>query len=356
MSHEEKKAQLLSWLQTALELELATIPPYLMALLSIRLPGNRQAAELIRSVMIEEMLHLALVGNVMSAIGGSSRLGAKNVPSYPLTLEFEGKAFRDRRFPVNLAPFSEETVRTFMMIEAPQELVRQRAVALDLVIPGLTIGEFYLNILELIAELDGRVPGGIFTGEPARQLEQDFYWAGGGMIVPVHDMASAHQALGLVISQGEGAWGSAAASVGIRSGKALKLGHYFRFSEIYHKRLYDPADDPSGPPSGPPITVDYSAVHPMKTNPVAADYPEGSELARLNVAFNTRYSLMLRQVEEALNGSPRSLYSAIMNGMHSLPPLARSMLAIPIKGDPRGLNGCPTFEWSDAGTSDGTAA
>ena len=51
------RATLLQWLQMALEIELATIPPYLVALLSIKLPKNREPAELIRGVMVEEMLH-----------------------------------------------------------------------------------------------------------------------------------------------------------------------------------------------------------------------------------------------------------------------------------------------------------
>ena len=69
MAAENDKQTLLAWLQTALELELATIPPYLVALLSIQLPGNRASAEIIRSVMMEEMLHLVLVANVLNAVG-----------------------------------------------------------------------------------------------------------------------------------------------------------------------------------------------------------------------------------------------------------------------------------------------
>ena len=74
----DNKAKLLGWLQKAIELELATIPPYLVALLSIELQGNREPAELIRSVMIEEMLHLVLVSNVLNAVGGHLSI-AKNV-------------------------------------------------------------------------------------------------------------------------------------------------------------------------------------------------------------------------------------------------------------------------------------
>ena len=58
-------------LQEALEIEHATIPPYLCALYSIPEGSNREAASVIRSVVMEEMLHLTLVANVMNAVGGT---------------------------------------------------------------------------------------------------------------------------------------------------------------------------------------------------------------------------------------------------------------------------------------------
>src|SRR5258708_19761086 len=110
------RATLLTWLQKALELELATIPPYLVALLSIKLPANREAAELIRSVMVEEMLHLALVANVLNAVGGPPRLGPAVIPRFPLEMKFKGDAFLDRPFPFTLQPFHSPATSTFLII------------------------------------------------------------------------------------------------------------------------------------------------------------------------------------------------------------------------------------------------
>ena len=53
--------QLQAHLQTALELELTTIPAYLFTLYSIPDGSNLAASELIRQVVVEEMLHLCLV-------------------------------------------------------------------------------------------------------------------------------------------------------------------------------------------------------------------------------------------------------------------------------------------------------
>jgi hypothetical protein len=47
-------------LQWAIELEHATIPPYLCALYSLDPDRNPEAAQVIRTVFTEEMLHLAL--------------------------------------------------------------------------------------------------------------------------------------------------------------------------------------------------------------------------------------------------------------------------------------------------------
>jgi hypothetical protein len=55
-----------SALQNAVELEHATIPPYLYALCSIRQNTNAEIACLIKSVVAEEMLHMAIDCNILN--------------------------------------------------------------------------------------------------------------------------------------------------------------------------------------------------------------------------------------------------------------------------------------------------
>jgi hypothetical protein len=341
----DKKTQLLEWLQIALELELATIPPYLVALLSIKEHSNRAAAELIRSVVVEEMLHLALVANVTNAVGGAPRIDRSAVPQFPLQLKFEGRPFADRQFPVELARFSERAVETFMKIEMPHQIaVNRMARAAKIDVPALTIGDFYQNIVNLLTEL--HAAGGLFVDKPERQLGADYYWSGGGKIIHVKNLASAQEALSIVINQGEGTWPVSAADFAAAADEPFALGHYFRFREIYHKRYYNrKTDDPNGAPTGPPMTVDYEQVWPIRTNAKSSDYPTGSEVAKLNAAFNREYTLMLRQIGEAFNGQPNSLYTAIMNGMHQVSSIARRMMSLQIPGTTE--NACPTFEWGD---------
>jgi hypothetical protein len=71
------------WLQDAIEIEHATIPPYFTAWLSIMEGHNKEASDIIKSVMLEEMLHLTLAANILNAVGGHPNLiHPKFVPRY----------------------------------------------------------------------------------------------------------------------------------------------------------------------------------------------------------------------------------------------------------------------------------
>src|SRR3954467_5497791 len=61
-------------LQWAIELEHATLPPYLCALYSLDRDRNPDAAEVVGSVLIEEMLHLTLAANILNAVGGRPKI------------------------------------------------------------------------------------------------------------------------------------------------------------------------------------------------------------------------------------------------------------------------------------------
>ena len=74
-------------LQTALEIEHATIPPYLTALATIKENYNTEVQDIFRQILIQEMLHLALAANLLNAVGGKPVLFSENVlPLYPTRL------------------------------------------------------------------------------------------------------------------------------------------------------------------------------------------------------------------------------------------------------------------------------
>src|ERR1051325_9271608 len=69
-------------LGNAMKLELSTIPPYLTALYSIKDGYNAPIAANIRTIVIQEMLHLSLAGNILNAVSGKPDVPSI-VPRYP---------------------------------------------------------------------------------------------------------------------------------------------------------------------------------------------------------------------------------------------------------------------------------
>jgi len=345
--HEEEKARIQAKLQKALELEWSTIPPYLVAYYSLRPEANREVAGLIKSVFMEEMLHMVLAANLLTAIGGRPRLGEANLPSYPLRLEFEGKEFADRSFDIHLAAFSTQSIETFLAIELPQDLFRQSvAPMMDPVrIEGSTIGEFYDGIKTSLAALCREAGEDVvFSGIPENQLPDHFYWSAGGGVVQVKDLETAFKALDIIIDQGEGSAGTISAGQGDYFSDPTDIAHYFRFNEIKFGRHYAKTDLPGDLPTGPAFPIDYKAVYPIRSNCKPSDFAGDTTLALLNERFNRTYTLMLYELEVAFNGNPEVLFTAIRDGMGGLGDLAVAMMQMPLP-DGSGEHAAPSFQW-----------
>ena len=78
------KDHLLDMLQTALELEHATIPIYLNGFFSIKPWKNEEVKQMLHQIIVDEMFHFAQVANIINALGGRPCvLGKTFVPSFP---------------------------------------------------------------------------------------------------------------------------------------------------------------------------------------------------------------------------------------------------------------------------------
>jgi hypothetical protein len=332
-------------LQAAVELELSTIPPYLCALYSLRPESNDVARLIIRSVVVEEMLHMVLAANVLNAIGGEPRVtGSEHVPRYPHELP-DGVV-------LDLLPFCPTAVEGFLKVENPQyshevpgpdhSLLAGRRPEVHLAHaatmteePG-TIGAFYAEIIECLQEAAATMgERALFCGDPGRQVTRDYYYAGGGIPAAVTDLASARAALAEIVDQGEGDQAS-------MYDKDGDLGHYFRFEQLKYGRSYLPSDD-AGTPSGPEFDVDWTAVYPMIANPRGDDYAD-PELHAASDAVNRTWSRLLRQLEAAFNGFPEALLTAVP-AMFSLRDQALVLLANPLPCG-GGRHAGPAFEWA----------
>jgi hypothetical protein len=128
-------------LQTAMRLEFATIPPYLCAQWSINDdPSN--VAGMIQNIVIEEMLHFALAGNMLNAIGRTPNIADPAfIPNYPTHTLPGGIRLRHA---VDLKPLSHAQLEVFQEIEKPEF----RPVALALTQRPATIGAFYDTIAD----------------------------------------------------------------------------------------------------------------------------------------------------------------------------------------------------------------
>ena len=323
-------------LQWAIELEHSTLPPYLCALYSIEEGHNEEAAEVVHSVFMEEMLHLTLAANILNAIGGSPQIDTPSIlPTFPTYLPHS-----DRAFQVGLHKFSKEALETFLLIERP---AAHSSLPEDNKFE--TIGQFYEAIEVALTHLSEKLgESELFSGDPARQVTDAYYYGGGGRILSVYDLASALAALGEIVEQGEGlqheeVWDG---DRDMFHPEREEVAHYFRFQEIYLGRRFAPGDTPQGGPTGEPLEVDWDAVHNMRPNPRSADYPKGSEIRERMEAFNHAYSGVLHLLDETFNGSPR-LLGVATGAMYGLKAEAIALMKLP-SGDGDTTVG-PSFEY-----------
>ena len=205
-------------LQLALQVEFYTIPTYVYALYSIKEGANRQIASLIAGVVVDEMGHLAIVANILNAIGGKPRIFDRDfIPVYPSRLP--GGIEPD--LVLRLAPLSRDLVRdVFMEIETPT----RTAIDSDTDdIHNDTIGTFYKRVLVNLVrlEMESRKNNDtIFTGDPSRQVDY--------IASPVYNLENATKGIRTIVTQGEGT------SQLNPTTSRDELAHYYKFAEIVH--------------------------------------------------------------------------------------------------------------------------
>jgi bacterioferritin (cytochrome b1) len=324
-------------LQVALELEFATIPPYLYAMWSLgSSSANAAVAQIIRSVIGQEMRHLAMVANIINALGGTPVFDSPDhIPRYPH--ELPGAVEHD--LIVGLEPFSIDLVRDkFMVIEQPESPLQFHAEAALAADEPMTIGEFYRTILTTIDHLGD----GAFSGPPGNQVALDG-------VVTVTDKTTAEQAINTIIDQGEGTVGSPIESAGTNL-PGTDFAHYYRFAEIVHGAhlIPNPAAGPSASPDqqfifGPADIPVPTGVLAAPVNPTAAGYAEGSAARTACDDFNASYTSMLKLLQTVFTGQPDQLSAfpgGAVSAMFSLQTKAKAMMtATPPSG--------PSFEWRD---------
>lgn len=349
LNHINSLDELKFYLYSAMQLEHATLPPYMMALYSIKAGTNRDASHILRVVMVEEMLHLTLAANLMNALGGKVDLTQKGfVPTYPTYLP-DGET----DFKVSLQGFTPDALDGFLKIERPamadspdKRLIRRTRHARhslctthgdDEALQFYSIGEFYEEIerglirLEQAAQKEGKT---LFIGNKDWQISPEYYYSGGGEVHVITNLKQALRAIELIKGQGEGTGGS----IYDREGE---ISHYYRFQQLKLQQYYQAGDKPDCP-TGHTFTVDWSAVYPMQVDIRPDQLPEGSEVKAAAQKYDAAYAAFLGELTLAYNGEPQRLLGAV-GSMFRIKEAALQLIHNPIPGMP-GVNAAPTYD------------
>lgn len=356
--------------QAAIEVEHSTIPPYLTAMYTLKPGSNSRAYEVIRSVVMEEMLHMTLAANLLTAIGGTPRTTYEDFCTYPTCVPCRAPAMW-----VPLRHFSPEAIDAFLTIESPAAS------------PGTTehydkckawhfpeswgsIGDFYALIERHLIELvDDQGEAWVFgwkNGKPdpertARQCQPYHYYNGGGNLTTIHDKDTALAAMNCIVEQGEGLSHELFHDSDKTFERLVDVPHYYRFNEIRNGRYYRPSDRLSDPPQGNPLPVEWSQVYrievppcPDKDDCTATNYPYRQPDPRTQDAirrFNVLYAALLALLELAFNRDPRKdsrvnrgdlAMERAVHVMLSLKYAAEDIFHVPLPGG-GGLHAHPTF-------------
>ena len=336
----ENIADLRSALQTAIELEHATIPPYLTANFTLFNTGNDQISDLIGSIVSEEMLHLSIACNILNAVGGNPVLNKPGfIPRYPGPLP--GGVESGLKVP--LEKFSRELVHdVFMVIEEPEHPIDIKSFATTE--EGLTIGQFYTQIKGMITVLEAEAQSNgktIFTGNPQEQMVYEQFYPE-SLLFPILDESSALRGIDIIIDQGEGTSTDPFVTPDDDAG-STEPAHYYRFEEIYKGKTLVKKADGTYEYGSPDIPFHPELVPNMWPNPKMNDYPQDSQAYINSKFFNYNYTSLLNSLHLTFNGHPDQIKSA-MGIMFALRLYALKLLAIPDPNHPGYVAG-PSFEY-----------
>jgi hypothetical protein len=373
----EGREELLYLLGEAAELEHAACCSYLYAAFTLQAdPGEGLTAaqvpavagwkRTINQIALQEMIHLALVNNLLAALGGAPRLGRHNLPQRsPYAPEIR----------LTLAPFSEQTLRRFLYIERPEEMdISTMAGELDhdrpappvptgpLVLPApqafSSIGQLYHGIERGLHGLVDRYgEERVFVGSPNAQASTRYFQVPDRMpeLIPVTGLASAVQAIQTIVEEGEGARGG------------WQGAHFGRFLEILEAYRAMKAADPSFSPARPSVTNPYVRVPrdllglATASGPAAPDDPRGVHLiqdsytAAVSDLFNACYAAMLQLLYRFFQHTEETDAELSMLGQTSvlmmlqvIRPLGELLTRLPVGPHAPGMTAGPSFMLTSA--------
>jgi CDGSH-type Zn-finger protein/truncated hemoglobin YjbI len=350
----EHREALIYMLCEAAELEHGIMCQYLFAAFSLKqredeglTPGEVAAVtrwrKAISHVATEEMLHLALVHNLLSAIGAAPHFGRPNLPApahhYPAGVN------------LTLVPFGEQALQHFIFLERPEGMAYGGAPNIDApmheavplmserdIVPQpqdfATVGHLYRSIEEGFTHLCEKVgEENLFVGPPrAQAIAKNFTWP---ELVAVTDLSTAAKAIDTILEQGEGARGD------------WQHAHFGQFVQILDEYREMVAANPGFDPVRP---VMFATVRRSERDDTV---PRISErlTSRVGDLFNVSYEILLQTFEryfahteetDAQLGTLADATVALM--LRVLRPLGNLITTLPVGADYPGMSAGPSFE------------
>jgi hypothetical protein len=350
----EHREALIYMLCEAAELEHGIMCQYLFAAFSLKqredegltadeLETVTRWRRVISHIATQEMLHLALVHNLLSAVGAAPHFARPNLPAparhYPAGVN------------LTLVPFGERALQHFMFLERPEGMALEGAQGIDApvhdavplmaeedIVPRLqdfaTVGHLYRSIEEGLAHLAEKFgERNLFVGPPRAQATTDnFSWP---ELVAVTDLASAQQAIDTILEQGEGARGQ------------WEQAHFGQFVQILGDYRQMLAAKPDFDPVRP---VMFATVrHREHDDPV----PRIGDpvTARCTDLFNVSYEILLQTLERYFAHTDETdeqigtlADAAVTLMLDVLKPLGGLITTLPVGPAHPGMNAGPSFE------------
>jgi len=294
----ENRKELTYLLCQAAELEHGLMCEYLYAAFSLRSsvgPGLRadqlaaveQWRKMILGIAAQEMLHWAMVQNMLSAVGSAPYVSRPHMPhqaqGYPPGIQ------------VRLLPFGEAALQHFVYLERPEGMEGTDAEGFDPagpppvpmgpeeIIPRgqdfATVGHLYRSIERGLAHLADKLGAdGLFIGPAYDQADETaFGWPD---LRPITDLAGANMAIERIVEQGEGARGD------------WENAHYGRFLAVLEEYRAIRKEDPAFEPAHPVVAAAVRGVEGIEPDVYISDPATGGCCD----LFNAAYELLLQMI------------------------------------------------------------
>lgn len=285
-------------LSQAAELEHGLMCEYLYAAFSLKTsagPGVRDdqlaAVERWRAVILgiaaEEMLHWAMVQNLLTAVGSAPFVSRPHMPhqakGYPPGVQ------------IRLLPFGDAALQHFVYLERPEGMEGADAEGFEPAGPPLppmrpeeiiprgqefaTVGHLYRSIEDGFAFLADKLGADrLFIGPAFQQAQEGaFGWPD---LQPITDLAGVNRAIERIVEQGEGARGDWADA------------HYGRFLAVVEQYQAMREEDPGFEPAHPVVAAAWRGVEGVEPEVYISD----PTTAACSDLFNAVYELLLQLI------------------------------------------------------------